>query len=71
MATKLYENAIVALRGRKGLKEYMRSPGLRFAAIFVNFNFQCFTLLFFSQGDWRSTWSALAGLVAAVSGHTT
>ena len=28
-AAKIYENAIVAARGRKGLKEYMKSPGMR------------------------------------------
>ena len=67
-ATKIYENAIIAARGRKGLKEYVKSPGMRFAAILFHLHFQCLTLLFFSQANCAHAWQLLRGLVAAITG---
>jgi D-alanyl-lipoteichoic acid acyltransferase DltB (MBOAT superfamily) len=68
-AAKIYENAIIAARGRQGLKEYMKSPRTRLAAIVVHLHFQCFTLLFFSQVNCGDTWQALRGLLAAITGY--
>jgi hypothetical protein len=46
----------------------MNSRGIRFAAIFLNFHFQCFTLLFFAQANCEDAWALLRGLVAAITG---
>lgn len=70
-ATKLYENAIIAARGRKGLKEYMKMRGMKFAAILLHLHFQCFTLLFFSQANSADAWQLLRGLIAATAGTRT
>ena len=67
-ATKIYENVIVAARGRKGLKAYVKSTGMRFAAILLHLHFQCFTLLFFSQANCEDAWQLLRGLIAASTG---
>ncbi len=66
---KIYENAIIAARGRNGLKTYLKSSKVRFAAILLNFHFQCLTLLFFSQVDCRDAWWMLRGLFAASTGY--
>jgi alginate O-acetyltransferase complex protein AlgI len=68
-AAKLYENAIVVARGRAGLKQYMKSSVWRTVAIFLNFQFQCLTLLFFSQSDCRDSLAILRGLSAAITGY--
>ena len=68
-AAKIYENAIIAVRGRNGWKAYMKSPGIRFAAILLNFHFQCLTLLFFSQADCQDAWQLLRNLVTAMTGY--
>jgi D-alanyl-lipoteichoic acid acyltransferase DltB (MBOAT superfamily) len=44
---KLWEFYIVKRRGRKGLKEYLASQPIRFAAIALTLNFVSFTMLFF------------------------
>ena len=48
-AAKLWENRIIAARGRAGLKKYMKSARIRAAAIVLTFHYQCFTLLFFAH----------------------
>jgi D-alanyl-lipoteichoic acid acyltransferase DltB (MBOAT superfamily) len=68
-AAKIYENAIIAARGRNALKQYMKSPSWRAAAIFLNFHFQCFTLLFFSQVNCKDSWAMLRGLAAAITAY--
>ena len=52
-ATKIYENAIVAARGRKGLKEYMKSPGIRFAAIVAESSLSMFYAPVLLPGELR------------------
>jgi D-alanyl-lipoteichoic acid acyltransferase DltB (MBOAT superfamily) len=68
-AAKICENAIIAARGRNGWKAYMKSPGIRFAAIFLNLHFQCLALLFFSQADCQDAWQLLRNLVSAMIGY--
>ena len=68
-AAKLWENRIIAARGRAGLKEYMKSPRIRAAAILLNFHYQCFTLLFFALPDCRDSWQLLCVAAKAISGH--
>jgi alginate O-acetyltransferase complex protein AlgI len=46
-AAKLWERHLLERRGRPGLKEYMKSPRIRAAAIVATLNFECFSLLFF------------------------
>ncbi len=70
-AAKIYENAIIAARGRKGWKEYMKSPGMRFAAILLHLHFQCITLLFFSQVNCEDAWQMLRGLMVTITGSGT
>ena len=48
---KLHGTWIVRLRGRIGLRDYLKSPAIRVLAILVTFNFQCASLAFFSQRD--------------------
>ncbi|MFI5360977.1 MAG: MBOAT family O-acyltransferase [Elusimicrobiota bacterium] len=67
-ATKLYENRILARRGRTGLREYMRSPAIRVGAIFLSVHFICATLLIFSQRESRDAWRLLRGLIGALPG---
>jgi D-alanyl-lipoteichoic acid acyltransferase DltB (MBOAT superfamily) len=67
-AAKVYESAIIAARGRKGLKAYLNSPWIRAAAILLNFHFQCLTLVFFSQARYEDAWRELCGLVTAIAG---
>ncbi len=68
-AAKLWENRIIAARGRAGLKEYMKSARIRAVAIVLNFHFQCFTLLFFALPDWRDSWQLLRGLARTITGY--
>jgi D-alanyl-lipoteichoic acid acyltransferase DltB (MBOAT superfamily) len=68
-AAKIWENRIIAARGRAGLKEYMKSRRIRTAAIVLNLHFQCFTLLFFALPDYRSSWELLCVVAKAVTGH--
>jgi alginate O-acetyltransferase complex protein AlgI len=46
-ATKLWENHLVKVRGRPGLRSYLQNPAIRAAAIAVTLNYACFTLLVF------------------------
>jgi len=48
-AGKMWENLIIWRSGRKGLKAYMASRTVRFAAIVLTLNFVAFTMLFFPQ----------------------
>lgn len=64
--TKLWENRIVARRGRQGLQEYLRSRSIRWAAVFANFQFQCVSLLIFSQRDPLRAWRLLRGVALAL-----
>jgi D-alanyl-lipoteichoic acid acyltransferase DltB (MBOAT superfamily) len=68
-AAKIYENAILAARGRNGLKAYLKSPGIRVAAVLLDLHFQCLTLLFFSQANCEDAWQLLRGLMAAIVGY--
>ncbi len=68
-AAKIWENGIIAARGRAGLKEYMKSARIRAAAILLNLHFQCFTLLFFALPDCRDSWQLLCVAAKAISGH--
>ncbi len=45
--SKMWEDHIVRQRGRKGLKEYLKSKPTRAVAIFLTMHFVCFTFLFF------------------------
>jgi len=67
-ATKLYENLLLARRGRQGLREYLQSPGTRLVAILLNFHFQCVSLLIFSQRDVGDTWQIFRGLISSITG---
>jgi len=60
---KAWENRLVATRGRSGLRTYMESKNILWAATIANFHFACSTFLFFPQ-DLRG-WNAL--LAMAVS----
>lgn len=64
---KLYENRIIARWGRAGLQRYLRSPSIRAAAVFLNLQFQCVSLLIFSQRDVWKAWSLLKGAALAVA----
>jgi D-alanyl-lipoteichoic acid acyltransferase DltB (MBOAT superfamily) len=66
--TKLYETWIVHVRGRNGLREYLKSPAIRLLAIVVNFHFQCVSLAFFSQRDIEDSLQLFRGLAAAFAG---
>ena len=44
---KLWENHLIKRSGRKGLKEYLRSPVIRAGAVTANFHYVCLTILFF------------------------
>jgi D-alanyl-lipoteichoic acid acyltransferase DltB (MBOAT superfamily) len=68
-AAKIWENRVVAARGRAGLKEYMKSGWVRLIAILANFHFQCFTLLFFALPDWRDSWQVICAAAKAMTGH--
>ncbi len=46
-ATKMWEDHIIRRRGRKGLREYLKSRPTRALAIAVTMHFVCFTFLFF------------------------
>ncbi len=46
-AAKLWERHLLKRRGRPGLREYMKSPRIRVAAIVATLNYECFSLLFF------------------------
>ena len=59
---KLWELLIVRARGRQGLKTYMKSSGVRLAAIAVNLNFACLTYLFFPT-DMARTFRILNAMV--------
>lgn len=67
--TKLYENWLLARRGRKGLREYLQSPRIRLAAILLNLHFQCVSLLIFSQRDVGDAWRLFRGLILALTGN--
>lgn len=45
-AAKLWENWIVARSGRKGLRDYLASRPILFAARMANFHFACLTMVF-------------------------
>ena len=45
--TKMWEEHIVRRRGRKGLREYLKSKPTRVLAVVLTLNFVCFTFLFF------------------------
>jgi D-alanyl-lipoteichoic acid acyltransferase DltB (MBOAT superfamily) len=47
-AAKLWENAIVRRSGRPGLRRYLQSSFIRWAAIVGTFHYACFTLFFFA-----------------------
>jgi alginate O-acetyltransferase complex protein AlgI len=66
---KIWENRIIAIRGRNGLKQYMQSGHIRFVAIVLNLHFQCFSLLFFSQTNCEDSWALLRGLIGVLTGH--
>ncbi len=46
-AAKLWEQYLLARRGRAGLKQYLQSQRIRTLAILGTLNFECFSLLFF------------------------
>ena len=68
--TKLYENWLLARRGRQGLRAYLQSPGIRLAAIVLNLHFQCVSLLIFSQRDVGDAWQLFRGLFLALTGNS-
>lgn len=45
-AAKLWENFIIARRGRKGLREYLASKPILYTVRFTNFHFVCLTMFF-------------------------
>jgi alginate O-acetyltransferase complex protein AlgI len=45
-AAKLWENRIIARKGRKGLREYLASPAILWAARIATINFVCLTMHF-------------------------
>ena len=47
-AAKLWENAIIRYAGRPGLRKYLKSAAIRWAAIAATFHYTCFTLFFFA-----------------------
>jgi len=47
-AAKLWENAIIRYAGRPGLRKYLRSAAIRWAAIVATFHYTCFSLFFFA-----------------------
>jgi alginate O-acetyltransferase complex protein AlgI len=49
-SAKLWEMYLVRTRGRKGLRQYLQSPGVRFIAILCTLHYFAFSLLFFSNG---------------------
>ncbi len=67
--TKLYENWLLARRGRKGLREYLQSPTIRLVAIVMNFHFQCVSMLIFSQRNVGDAWQLFRGLIQAITGN--
>jgi D-alanyl-lipoteichoic acid acyltransferase DltB (MBOAT superfamily) len=67
--TKLYENWLLARRGRAGLRTYLQSPSIRLAAIVLNFHFQCLSMLIFSQRDVDDAWQIVRGLFLALAGR--
>lgn len=44
---KMWEESIIRRRKRAGLREYLKSPKIRVAAVVATFHFICFTFLFF------------------------
>jgi len=46
-AAKIWENHLIKRRGRKGLREYMKSRKIHAVAVAANFHFACVTFLFF------------------------
>ncbi len=69
-ATKVYENWLLARFGRKGLREYLHSSWIRAAAIFLNLQFQCVSMLIFSQRDVGDVWLMLRNLFFTLTGHS-
>ena len=55
--------------GRKGLREYLQSPAIRFVAIVLNLHFQCVSMLIFSQRDVGDAWQMFRGLILALTGN--
>ncbi len=53
-AAKVWENMIIARRGRRGLREYLASKPILYTARFANFHFVCLTM-FFLQVDSTAT----------------
>ncbi|MBL9202642.1 MAG: hypothetical protein JNL39_19170 [Opitutaceae bacterium] len=53
-AAKLWENHLIATRGRKGLKEYLADKRIRVVAVVANFHFVCLTIFFFPSDLERS-----------------
>jgi D-alanyl-lipoteichoic acid acyltransferase DltB (MBOAT superfamily) len=47
-AAKLWESAIIRRKGRPGLRQYLKSAPIRWAATAGTFHYACFTLLFFA-----------------------
>lgn len=65
-AAKLWENAIIARSGRKGLRAYLESKPIRWVAGFATINFVCLTQIFLrpgSEDNVISLWNALMRFV--------
>ncbi len=59
---KLYESWLLARRGRQGLQDHLLSRPVRRAAVFLNLQFQCVSMLIFSQRDPLRAWHLLHGV---------
>jgi D-alanyl-lipoteichoic acid acyltransferase DltB (MBOAT superfamily) len=62
--TKMWEEHLIRKRGRPGLKSYLASKPVRFAATFATVNFVCFTLMFFPtdlEGRLKFLWLFATG----------
>jgi D-alanyl-lipoteichoic acid acyltransferase DltB (MBOAT superfamily) len=70
-ATKLWENLIIARGGRKGLRAYMASQPILWAARFVTINFVCLTMVFLRPDGIETlgnAWLRLQSLLAGIAG---
>lgn len=45
--TRIYGDILKSLLGRSGLKNYYKNSAIRLIAIFITFNYVCFSFIFF------------------------